>query len=185
MSPQRGVQPGTSLQSGGQLCQPGSARTAEKCGSRGPNACGVHWSPAWPSISAGCLPLSLNYARARDPVDEPEVANKASELPVCAGSIREDHHSHASAPARCPLLTVSAKRTQRPGDHTATRGNSPAGTEDFGSWSRRLRRSVMSDRTGARSVQTPGPIALCAWSCRQHHQTASKRPVVSAIAPRR
>ena len=36
---------------------------------------------------------------------------------------------------------------------------SPAGAGDVSSWSRRLRGPVLSDRTGARSVWTPGPVA--------------------------
>jgi hypothetical protein len=50
---------------------------------------------------------------------------------------------------------------------------------------RRLRGSVMSDRTGARSGQTPEPIASYTWLCRQRLQAALKRAVTSANTPRR
>lgn len=45
-------------------------------------------------------------------------------------------------------------------------------------------RVSMSDRTGARSVETPGPVASYAWSCRQRLRTASKRAVASVMTPR-
>jgi hypothetical protein len=45
-------------------------------------------------------------------------------------------------------------------------------------------RLCLSDRMGARSVQTPGPVASYAWSCRQRLRAASKRAVASAITPR-
>jgi len=106
-------------------------------------------------------------------------------VPACVGAIPADHHSHASASATYPLFTLSAKRTQRPGDCGATRGNSPAGAGEFGSFSRWLRRSVISDRTGATSLQTREPVASYAWLSRQRLRAALKRAVASAFTPRR
>jgi hypothetical protein len=82
-------------------------------------AVGRHWahlkaSILWELLSVGSsqlgreIPAESVAAYPRPPV-EPEVANKASELPACVGAIPEDHHCHASAPARYPLFTLSAK----------------------------------------------------------------------------